>query len=239
MARIAGVEILPADDSPLLSQPRATAWVDSSVFLDFWSHISFDKNHSAGAVAIDETLRNMLLANWLALALDEQGRKTATFYHEVWDNQMKERAAPDSSNGIYPAVVAHVVLDHVCPKWDAHFERAGSTVTVDGNSRATDNDERDQLMIDWCIEFGLVFVSRDGKALKRAQRAGLKSFRPGDFAAQVLPFEMASARFMERLDLGIQAFIRRHGPTERVVDNANLIWELYQSIWSTTLSRSS
>jgi len=237
MARIAGIEIRLDENSPLLSTPPPTVWVDSSVFLDFWSHISFDKNRGAGDAAIEETMRNMQLANWLAMALDELRSKTVTLEYEAWDKQMSKKAAPDSPAGIFPIVVAHAVIDYVCPGWDAKFEKAGGTIATPEGMRETTNDERDQLMIDWCIEYGLDFVSRDNKALKRASRMGLKPWRPDKFAERVISLEAARARFMERLDPGIRAFISKHGHSERMYENAEMIWNSYQAILDQSLWR--
>ena len=237
MARIAGIEIRLDENSPLLSTPPPTVWVDSSVFIDFWSHISFDKNRGAGDAAIAETLRNMQLANWLAIALDELRSKTLTLEYEVWGNQMSKKAAPGSPEGIFPTVVAHVVTDHVCPGWDAKFEKAGETVSTPVGLRKTTNNERDQLMIDWCMEFGLDFISRDKKALKRARRMGLKPWRPDEFAERIISLEVSRARFMERLNPGIQAFISKHGHSERMSDNVCMIWNSYQGIFDQDLWR--
>jgi hypothetical protein len=62
------------------------------------------------------------------MALDELRSKTVTLEYEAWDKQMSKKAAPDSPAGIFPIVVAHVVIDYVCPGWDARFEKAGGAV---------------------------------------------------------------------------------------------------------------
>jgi hypothetical protein len=101
--------------------------------------------------------------------------------------------------------------------------------TADGE-RAADNDERDDFMIAASMRNGLVLVTSDGPAYKKAKKLRADAYRPHEYAARVISFETARERFMTRLDEGIHAFLKRHPEGLHSWDNANVIWECYEGV---------
>lgn len=73
-------------------------------------------------------------------------------------------------------------------------------------------------------------ITSDGGAFKRARDAGARVSRPAEMAARVIAFEVARDRFMERLDVGILAFLKQHRDGRHSYDNANAIWECYEGV---------
>ena len=158
--------------------------------------------------------------------------RTVSFYAESWSNR-ESKAAPDTDGGAFVSAVAHVVWEHCCPAWDAHFEFIGERVTTTAGERATTNDERDQLMVDLSRAHGLSVITRDGGALRRACRSGVDAFKPEVFAAGVLSRDDARDRFLARLETGLAAWRARHQdvPAAEGDQGAAFIYGVYVLMW--------
>lgn len=171
----------------------------------------------------------MQRAAWMAMACDEVGAVSVTFDHEH-GRKLKEEAPPGTVEGQWTHVIMHIVRPYACPRWRVLHTSDGGTAYTPEGERPTDNDERDAFMIAASKRNNLVLVTSDGSALKRAKRAGVRVFRPADYAGRVIAFDVARDRFMKRLDAGIRDFLSRH-PHRQSYDNANVIWDSYEGVW--------
>jgi hypothetical protein len=217
-----------------VKDPALTHWFDTCVIIDFTSSITMSKNMHSGHHSILETRRSMQRAAWAAMACDDLGAVSVSFEHEH-GRKLSLEAAPDTMAGQWTHVVANIVQPYVCPRWRVRHTHEGCIVQTSDGARHADNDERDSFMIDACQRGGLVLVTSDGPALKRARAAGVEVLRPAEFAARAISFESARDRFMERLDFGIRAFIKERPASKILYGNMNVIWESYEGVWDDAL----
>jgi hypothetical protein len=214
--------------------PVLTHWFDTCVIMDFTSSITMSKNMHAGHHSVFETRRSMQRAAWAAMACDDLGAVSVSFEHEH-GRKLSLGAPPDTMAGQWTHVVANIVQPYVCPRWRVRHTHEGLLVQTSDGTRPADNDERDSFMIGACQREGLILVTSDGPALKRARAAGVEVLRPAEFAARSISFESARDRFMERLEAGIRLFLQERPASETLYDNMNVVWECYEGIWDDAL----
>lgn len=214
--------------------PKLTHWVDTSVHVDFDTTISMSKNMRYGEKSILETRRAMQRAAWLAMACDQVCAVSVTFGHEH-GRKLDVEAAPETVAGHWTHMMAHIVRPYACPRWRVRHTSEGALVSTPDGPRPASNDERDDFMIAASKRNDLILITSDGPAYKKAKRSGANAYLPAEYAAQVISFEVAHERFMERLDRGIRAFLERHPNGRHSWDNANVIWECYEGIWDEDL----
>jgi hypothetical protein len=219
------------ESTMMLPERRPTEWVDTCVMLDFYSQISAYKNAAAGATALEATRRQMRAANWLAMASDKESTVTVSFEHENVRNLLT-KAAPGTSAGAWSAAAVWILKDHVCPEWEAHLDPFGEKVTENGVERETTNDERDQIMVDAAKRDGLTVITTDGGARKRARKDGVPVKSPEEFAASVISFEDARAKFFKRLDLALLKYTAANYLDPKAAEAAKAMRDLYDIIWA-------
>ena len=219
----------------MTTSAAVTHWIDASVLVDFDTTISMSKNMQHGELSILETRRSMQRAAWMAMACDEVGVVSITFAHEH-GRKLKEEAPPDTVAGQWTHVIMNIVRPFACPRWRVLHTNEGATVRTPQGERPANNDERDAFMIAASKRNGLLLITSDGPAFKRAKKAGAWVYRPAEYAGSVLAFEVARDRFMQRLDAGIRAFLAEN-PGRCAYDNANVIWDSYEGVWDGDLRR--
>lgn len=178
----------------------------------------------------------MQRAAWLAMACDEVGAVSVTFSHEH-GRKLEEEAPPETLDGQWTHVIAHIVRPFACPRWHVRHTNEGLTIETPEGTRSADNDERDAFMIAESKRNGLVLVTSGDPAFKRAKKAGAQAYRPEAYAASVIPFQLARSRFMKRLYEGFRAFEMRFRTDPHLSDNLNVIWNCYEGIWDDELRR--
>jgi len=226
------------------SKRRPSAWIDTCVILEIFSHGDLWAAYERPDQALTIEDRRLLMRGslWLAMALVRQQAMTIHYHRETLRNILR-LASPDSDSGTWVSTIVHDLGPFLFSGWERQTTWHGEVESKGGIERETSDRERDRQIVAMCRDERWVLVTRDGirrnaawrkeGLFHRARGAGIDVKQPEEYAGEVLGLEDARVQFNERLHDALSRYETSGPPNgldERTIKVRN-IRDGYEAIW--------